>query len=537
MSDDVVCYYFFSHETSNDSKSISAHRSILAQLFKQCWDLESICSLFSLAREGAGDTASENELLDLLSLCLSFLPNTTLVVDGLDECQNNTNLLRNYSKAKGGPYLRILLFSRPNVACLRRISKELISIPMSRNKLNEDIAIYFGKHLEELENLELFPAGIDTEGLTQHLVERAEGMFLWAKLMVTYLHSPALTPRSRSDALYTIIPEGLAGMYRKIFALISSADQPSRKLAAATFTWVAYARTGLNVLELQEAMRDPREPFDRANLVLDIETAILLSCAGLLESGIDGVIRFIHSTAKDFILEVEWDESQQKVVQSGPDANTSMAVHCMRYLMFTVPAKPLAITVGSPQIAKDTRIALPFLSYSCQYAFYHLCSVLTPSGGFEDIRHNHELFDTLQAFLNAPLTTMVWLEAVYTLSDGTRTIDFLSSQTRVIQDSTNKIDNTRSTAALKDLQDFISDLSVIQLRWDLSLRTDGAEIWRDITAFTPSRFFRKTSALSVQEIVSDCGDVSATKERAFLTVSKAAGNLSKLAVLTIYPSR
>ena len=90
---------------------------------------------------------------------------------------------------------------------------------------------------------------------------------------------------------------------------------------------------------------------------------------------------------------------------------------------------------------------------------------------------------------------------------------------------------------LKDLQDFVNDISAIVKAWEQSLKADPSEIWNDVTAFTPSRFFVQTSASSVQRIKSCQEVISNSKERPMFTVSKTSVGMTQLAVLSIWPSR
>jgi hypothetical protein len=534
----VICYHFFSHETPDTSSRIGAHRALLAQLFQQCNALESIRSAFALIRDEAGDVASERELLDLLKLCLTFLPNTTFILDGFDECSENSFLFRDYSNLVGGPHFNIAIFSRPQIACLRRPWTELQIIPMSRDILDADIAIYLRREIQELQSNNLIPSGVDNQVPVQDLLDRAEGMFLWARLMTTYLNSLALTPKSRLEAIRKISPGGLKAMYSRIFRLIQEADEPSQKLAAVAFMWVAHGRTGLTARELEEAYRDATKEYSEADLLPDVEGAVLLSCAGLLEKRFDNTIRFIHLTARDFILLAETDSpGQPKYIQSGSEAEASMATRCLQYLLYTVPAQPLKITAGSALPSQCITKMLPFLRYSCSYGLSHLCRALALPASQNTCEQMSSLIGVANVFLKARLTLMVWLEALFTCAVANSTLTSIVADLMALRSGLSYPLQLSAENMLKDLQDFVNDISAIVKAWEQSLKADPSEIWNDVTAFTPSRFFVQTSASSVQRIKSCQEVISNSEERPMFTVSKTSVGMTQLAVLSIWPSR
>ncbi|RYP78188.1 hypothetical protein DL771_000665 [Monosporascus sp. 5C6A] len=96
---------------------------------------------------------------------------------------------------------------------------------------------------------------IDLATMVQHVAKRAEGMFLWARVMVAYLNSPALTRERRIDTIMEQTPRGLErleDLYCRIQDRIDSLDGPSRELAHKALLWVAYAQ--LSSPELKEAI-------------------------------------------------------------------------------------------------------------------------------------------------------------------------------------------------------------------------------------------------------------------------------------------
>jgi hypothetical protein len=64
---------------------------------------------------------------------------------------------------------------------------------LSRQSVEDDIRLYLSRRLGDLLQKKL-PPGCDKEQILVHLLDSPNGMFLWARLMMDYLDSPALNP-------------------------------------------------------------------------------------------------------------------------------------------------------------------------------------------------------------------------------------------------------------------------------------------------------------------------------------------------------
>jgi hypothetical protein len=69
---------------------------------------------------GGQKIASKNELCDILRLCLQGLPNTYIILDGVDECEDSNDIISVLFQACETSSTRLLLFSRPIVAELEK---------------------------------------------------------------------------------------------------------------------------------------------------------------------------------------------------------------------------------------------------------------------------------------------------------------------------------------------------------------------------------------------------------------------------------
>jgi len=195
------------------------------------------------------------ELFELLHVCMQDGKATYVVIDGLDECNDNAPLARNSHKLAMMRNVRSLLFSRLILASLNRFLPRAFQLPVDRAAISTDIRLFLEGQLATLVDEELLPPTTDTSAWLDHLVKGAAGMFLWAKLMIGYLNSPALT---QSMPIWTIteviLPEGLDVMYNRILELIIKAGRTNQALARQVLTWLMHSMKPMSVRELQQAL-------------------------------------------------------------------------------------------------------------------------------------------------------------------------------------------------------------------------------------------------------------------------------------------
>jgi hypothetical protein len=115
------------------------------------------------------------------------------VFDSIDECSDNGKFLSELEGITALSNLKTIFFSRPNVAYLRRCIREEQNNRMSREKLDKDITVLLDNELQALQDSALLPLDFDLNSARDILLHRADGMFLWARLMMCYLNSVALT--------------------------------------------------------------------------------------------------------------------------------------------------------------------------------------------------------------------------------------------------------------------------------------------------------------------------------------------------------
>ncbi|KAK0627294.1 hypothetical protein B0T14DRAFT_134439 [Immersiella caudata] len=246
----TVCYFFFKYNDPKYSTIEAAYRSILAQILHQNRHDVDLLDKFMLS--GSDDltpsasgqqTATPKELADLVRLCTNSLGQITLILDAIDESDEPDMVARWLKDLADTTPVKLVCFSRPSVNDLQALVPPTRQVKFDRSHIKADIKIFLLDSLQDLVDegkLTQSVGNIDT--LADILVYGADGMFLWAKLMVKYLNSPALTPTSRLRTIHSVrFPEGLDAMYDRIALLISQLHAAERDLARRVLVWLHYA--------------------------------------------------------------------------------------------------------------------------------------------------------------------------------------------------------------------------------------------------------------------------------------------------------
>lgn len=139
--------------------------------------------------------------------------------------------------------------------------------------------------------------------LSERLLRRATGILLWAKLMISYLSSHALTINERLEACEdTNLVDGLDEMYGQILGLLNNSTQSSRMLARRVITWILHGFQPLNSEGLHEALvAGTSRKQDTYNRYQKFEDTLVLSCAGLVDFE-HGYPRLIRLSLREYLI-------------------------------------------------------------------------------------------------------------------------------------------------------------------------------------------------------------------------------------------
>jgi hypothetical protein len=498
-------------------------------------------------------------MIELLRVCLQSLGKAFIVLDAIDECDGEAGLLKDLTDIIEGSDVNIIFFSRPNSAHLPFLVAEDKCISMGVDLIGRDIELFLSNNIHDLVRRHLLMQSDGEAEIVKRLLQGSDGMFLWARLMINYLGSPALTPAQRLKAIHTVIlPERLEDMYQRMLGLITAATKPEQELAKRVFSWLVYGPPEMGIQELHEALTSLPGKSRASKKFVDIERSIILSCAGLVHTSSSKACHFIHLSALEFFLSAHKSFLDRRYSDRFPqptwldlvptkfEGHLEILAACLSYLTFQAPSQPLSGNLGSPASSIDLHEAFPLLKYSSTHWMHHLQSTI-PTHEFTRIRRVDQgipmdivddIFGVLSAFLPQKTTLMAMTEAFYVFGKGqppnTKALHSWSDWALKYA-SRGNMGDLRKLA--EDVGEFGLDLDNLHTLWGPGLVAAPQIIWEDITAYTPSRFFAQTNATAVTFLTPLIPKHEDLSTNPLSTISAVSASSCELGVLSIWPPR
>ncbi|TAQ84117.1 hypothetical protein B7494_g7557 [Chlorociboria aeruginascens] len=600
--DPNVCYFFFTQKSSPQKiRPIDAYRSFIAQLLQQYqseyWLLDA-CSYAMTDKNKGQDTASANDLLELLKLAFGLPGPFYLVLDGVDECSEPDSFLKKLFQVLGTSQAKVLIFSRPNVGFLgKRMALER-SIPITRESSKHDLNLFFTVRIEELQDDDSLPSSVSCKQLVERLLQGADGMFLWARLMMSYLASDSHVPASRLRTIMALEnPEHLDTMFDRILNLISKNSSNEQDLARRIFLWLIHSKVQLNEDQLKDVLNMSEVDASILQIIGDVdlkslreftnfEHTVVMACASLVERATSQgssspYYRFIHKAAIDYFTptptssnthQTTFARSNMSTSRLDPEircrflpsqsmASVQLTKECLMYLINRAPASPLSGNMLVKANPRDVIKGFPFLSYASSFWSVHLsCTVSAfnySRGQMDSLSHCLvvDMLSLLSKFLSAKLVLMAWVESFYIFAG-------ISAPTQLVGNSSHNAFSIESELSIKNVHShfrewsqvetlsfklgefqhlpslltiFGDDLATMHSLWWDTLMRSPEQIWNDITTFTPSRFFQTTSATSLKSLSTT--KPSSSSDVPLCKISSDSLGGDELAVLSIWPSK
>jgi archaellum biogenesis ATPase FlaH len=262
-----LAYYFCSSESESRRHPSSIMRSWISQVISSNRDaFELACGKWE-AKDG--HNASQTDIVELFKEVIQNIPNCTFVVDGLDECSwaeekwksNDDDALMSFfesiKEAVAHTTTRILILSRdePDIRyCLRTVLAGDIDQSLKDYKIcPDDIrsdALSFSRNIID-KKLSNKTETIKTE-LSQRIVDRCDGMFLWVKMLEEHLRS--WKNKKQLEEAIDQAPTALDHIYDRSWMRISHLPDRDKLRAFSILRWAAFALRPMTVSEISEAL-------------------------------------------------------------------------------------------------------------------------------------------------------------------------------------------------------------------------------------------------------------------------------------------
>ncbi|KAH6656268.1 hypothetical protein BKA67DRAFT_551404 [Truncatella angustata] len=280
-----------------------------------------------------------------------------LVLDGLDEADHPGNLIKLFGDLQLISWpLRILLVSRKTheiSSAWLRLGRHVHTetIPLEGN--SEDFRSYISQEMDMADD-EAY-----REEVTQRLLERARGNFLWVHLTVQKING-CYTTKDIEEAL-TNLPPGMENLYNRMAqAVQAQASKDGHRLGMSILGWAACAQRLLSVDELGDALSSEG--------LIEMHRTIGNLCGGFVVVDIEGKVSMVHETARDYLMRADQGPERPFLVDKKA-SHMALFQRCITRL--TDPALRSLITRNRPP---------GLLDYAASYWFIHLshCNFMDP---------------------------------------------------------------------------------------------------------------------------------------------------------------
>jgi hypothetical protein len=384
-----VYSYFCRANDDNRNSAVAILRGMIYQILREDPDMaESIVADMAGDKESVSVLSSRERLWSLMEKMLDDIrvPNVYCLVDGLDECdQNSVRFMHQRLLELAAKSNRSGTTGRVRWIVLSRGLGSLpgfvhISLETLQENVDEDInrVVVF-----TIDNITSTIMDVDNKKrLKKEILDSAEGSFLWAGPLV---HEVARA-RSMKDVreVFQSGPEGTNNLYERMLWIVAP---KSRNMCAVVLQWLALAFEPLDLAGLAEALG-----IIRTTKVAAIEELrdCIHDCGHLVQ--VQGNrISLIHQSATRFLCRCYMANSYLAKFQISPtEAHYVIASRCIEYLESSgIHAYSIADVSYAQELDKESALALRceferrgFLQYAVEHWSQH-------------VRESHEKFDSL----------------------------------------------------------------------------------------------------------------------------------------------
>lgn len=318
------------------------------------------------------------------------------VLDAVDEADQHSLLVSHLTNMQPMSPIGVFFASRPvKVPPLPYRNAPPVILFLAENDTYDDIHTYVQRSVEFL-----LPDNQQTQiDVTQQILEKSSGCFLWVRLVLENLEHNWHTEDDIRRVL-TEVPQGMESLYTRMLAKVQEQSSQVRAMAERILTWAACAWRPLSISELAVALQPDFTGFIR------LEATVVDIC-GHFVSVDNSRVSIIHMTAREFLLKGGIEHCP---FINNREAHTHIAETCLRYLssnewrrVFGRLQRPLDF---SKKDTRQNRLLLaeeghPFLGYATRYWAFHVSKAHISS---------QALSKALQKFLDG--YCLSWIEAI-----------------------------------------------------------------------------------------------------------------------------
>ncbi|KAI1742093.1 NACHT domain protein [Xylaria scruposa] len=399
----AILYFFFDKTREDRREDLYMYRTLLSQLLIQQEDddvHQYLEAAFCKARKyGRTTLGRADEPLALLKQVLGTYDQVYMVVDGIDECDNaNSSIGELLLAIRSVSTCRALFVSR-DMPDIRAHFEGCASFQITKSHTKSDIELYLSERIAGLLGVTI---GSVNEQLVYQISERADGMFLYAHLMMEELDA-ASCPADFSRAL-SQLPTGLDHLYQLVLdGLQKSYQSEQRALAWSMFSRVLCSPRPLCWAELQcslaitnegkpgeLALHDDRRPY---------KSAVLRLCTPFLEYSTENDdFRVAHASVYEFLTTNTLCDSSAARKIHLPTAHREITNTCLVYLAIS----------GLKDVVEVDQSIFPFAQYATRYWCHHLLNA----------ELDNSVCDRARQFLTSEVERRCWLKRWFLIENN-----------------------------------------------------------------------------------------------------------------------
>ncbi|KAF1840937.1 uncharacterized protein K460DRAFT_410330 [Cucurbitaria berberidis CBS 394.84] len=331
-----LCFFYCRNTDETRNAFVSIARTMCSQLMSGNDMIVQL--LYDRAAKSSdvvlSSVSTAKALLDTVLQTCDKTQKTYIIIDGLDEYNREDRkemttwfreLVRNVPSKELGQ-LRCLFISQDDGYARKDLS-DCSAIRLKPEETRRDIQAYCQMWHQRLDQ-KFGPLDPKQYNISEIVTARAQGMFLYAKLVTENLYEQPTRSQFLLEMRPDVFPSGLEQAYSRIInRIMGPAMQPHPRSdhAKRLLGWLACAKRTLQWFEIQCAVS------------VNLEEGILSSdlkfqdnckdlCASLVELSSEGFVVLVHSTAKKFLME--------KGHICVPEVDFDLALLCMTYMSF-----------------------------------------------------------------------------------------------------------------------------------------------------------------------------------------------------------
>ncbi|KAI1772254.1 hypothetical protein F4818DRAFT_180658 [Hypoxylon cercidicola] len=395
------------------------------------------------------------------------LENTYIIIDALDECREDLDLLLELIVQKSPLYSRVkwIVSSRnwPDIDMHLDTAtrKANLRLELNPESISAAVNAYIPYKVNQLSQLRKYDD--DTrDTVQQHLSSNADDTFLWVALVCDYLKK--ITRWEVRDELKTF-PPGLNPLYRQMLMDIHRSGEAD--LCRQILSIVSLVYRPITLEELETFVDIPDNAVHNDESLADI-----IGHCGSLLSLRGRTILFIHQAARDFLLE----KAANEIFPSGMEE--------IHYTIFSRSLEGLEKTLQRDiyhlrapgfhinQVKKPEQDPLTASRYSCIYWADHLCDSKSDSATkYKNTPQAGGVVDTFfkEKYIN-------WFEALSLCEEVPKGIQSITKLIKFIQKHENL---PRLSSVLQDAHRFME-------YHQKSIKETPLQIYSSALMFSPS---------------------------------------------------